>query len=234
MKNKIDKIMSSKIFPIIALCFSIFGTVMTYNSRFVWVFVNTALKMDYFVLSVLCIMILNTFALGLLNIVKLYNLNFKGYKTSMYITTVLTVISTVIGIVFLVMTCSRESAGVSFEYFRDSFFKMCGFIIIPALMIFVPKLKVKSRKIATSIVLVCTMIFAFLSLFPVTPYEITSAPAVIDNGSEYSVVFATTHKGTGYVEYEYNGENYKVYDEIGGRLNCDSKIHSIAIPYEHL
>ena len=46
---------------------------------------------------------------------------------------------------------------------------------------------------------------------------------VIDNGTEYAVVFATNDKGTGYVQYEYEGESYTVYDQNGGRKTATVK-----------
>ena len=51
---------------------------------------------------------------------------------------------------------------------------------------------------------------------------------------EYSVVFATSAPGTGYIEYDYNGEHYKIYDAEGGKIEGGSMIHSITVPREHL
>lgn len=50
---------------------------------------------------------------------------------------------------------------------------------------------------------------------------------VIDTGEDYGVVFTTSDFGMRYVEYSYNGKDYKVYDQNSGRLNTDSLIHSI-------
>lgn len=58
---------------------------------------------------------------------------------------------------------------------------------------------------------------------------------VIDSGSDYySVVFATNKTGTGYVEYTYNGEPVKLYDEADGRIKGDSTIHTVRVPKAEL
>ena len=120
------------------------------------------------------------------------------------------------------------------EYLKASSGLALGFILVPSLAVFLPSLSPKSKKIVTCLVLACTLVLSFITVFPIGSYEITSAPAVIDTGSGYSVVFATTSEGTGYVTYNHNGTDYKAYDNTGGRLNSDSKIHSVFVPYEHL
>lgn len=92
--------------------------------------------------------------------------------------------------------------------------------------------KVVKRGIAIALTCVLT-ISAVLSLFPCRPYKFLSDPMVIDNGESYSVVFATTDTGTGFIEYTYQGEVYKKYDESAGRLK-NSTVHTIQIPKSHL
>ncbi len=228
------KLSQSKYTPLVTLLFAIISCIMVYTFRFVWVFVNIEVKIESFMMIVLCVMMLNAFAAGILSVVKLYGINFKGYKVSLGITLVLTVLSTIIGIVYAVIAGSRESSGAAFEYFKDSLLKISLFVFVPLIAIIFPSLSQIAKKIAITITLVCVLAFGFISLFPISSYEITSAPAVIDNGEEYSVVFATTDKGTGFVTYTFEGKEYKLYDSTGGRMNSDSKIHSIAVPYEHL
>ncbi len=72
-----------------------------------------------------------------------------------------------------------------------------------------------------------------LTLFPCYTYKFLSDPMVIDNGESYSVVFATNDSGTGFVEYTYQGENCKVYDEAAGRLK-NRTVHTVRIPKAHL
>ncbi len=228
------KLSQSKYTPLITLLFAIISCIMVYSFRFVWVFVNIEVKVESFMLIVLCVMMLNAFAAGILSVIKLYDINFKGYKISLGITLALTVFSTIIGIVYAVIAGSRESTGAAFEYFKASLLKISFFIFIPLIAIILPSVSQKAKKIAITITLICVLAFGFISLFPISPYEITSAPAVIDNGKEYSVVFATTDKGTGYVTYNFDGKEYTLFDSTGGRMNSNSVIHSVAVPYEHL
>ena len=75
--------------------------------------------------------------------------------------------------------------------------------------------------------------FAVNAFYPLSGYKITADPMVIDNGSEYSVVFSTNDEGNAYIEYTYEGEDYKIFDNVGGKL-VRGRIHSIPVPYEHL
>ena len=94
----------------------------------------------------------------------------------------------------------------------------------------------KGRKKAVIAALLCAaLVLGSVALaFPLAPYRITSDPLVLDTGSDYSIVFATSAKGTGFVEYEYNGDAYKTYAEEKGRILGDRLIHSIRVPYKHL
>ena len=91
----------------------------------------------------------------------------------------------------------------------------------------------KARTIVIAAVAAAGIIGIAASVFPFAKYELISDPAVIDTGEGYSVVFAATDSGTGYVEYTYGGETYKIYDENGGR-KVNARIHSVFVPYEHL
>lgn len=98
-----------------------------------------------------------------------------------------------------------------------------------------PLIKQKNaRKIISCITAVALLFVVYAGVFPVTPYQFSSAPVVFDNGGEYSVVFATNDKGTGYVEYEYGGRLVRLYDESGGRKNGSSVIHTVKVPKDQL
>ncbi len=236
MKNKIKNIFGSRGLPIAILIFAVASCIIMYACRFVWVFVDVAVNFKLTVI-VFAIMIINSFVSGAISYFRLNEKDIaekKGYKAALGISLPLTILSTVIAVVFVIVTSSRESGGVLLEYLKASLGTTLAFILVPSVAVFLPSLSPKIKKSATCLVLVCTLILSFLMVFPVGSYEITSAPAVIDTGNGYSVIFATTSEGTGYVTYNYNGTDYKVYDNTGGRLNSDSKIHSIFVPYEHL
>ncbi len=236
MKNITKKLSDSKSLPITMLVFTIASCIVMYSCRFVWVFVDTAVKFNLTTI-VFAIMIVNTFVLGSISFLRLNKqdvTNKKSYKVTLGISLPFAILSTIIAIVFVIVTSSRESGGVLLEYLKASSGLALGFILVPSVAIFLPSFSPKIKNCITCFIIIFTLIFAFLNVFPIEKYKITSAPAVIDTGSGYSVVFATTSQGTGYITYNYNGTDYKVYDNTGGRLNSDSKIHSVFVPYEHL
>lgn len=101
--------------------------------------------------------------------------------------------------------------------------------------LFFPAVKGKKPRVVIACVAVTLGVLGLLfTLYPPVHYEFLAAPMVIDDGDGYSVVFATSAPGTGYIEYEYEGEEYRVYDSSAGRIKGDSTIHHIRVPYEHL
>ena len=88
----------------------------------------------------------------------------------------------------------------------------------------------------TALILTVLMLVTMLSTmcFAAADIAIKVNPAVFLCGEIYNVVWSTTSVGTGYVEYTYNGKQYKVYDEEGGIVRTDDYIHTVSIPVEHL
>lgn len=240
MKGK--GIIKSKAFPSVMLAVAAVGAILYYAARATWVFVDIALGIEGFTFGFLCVMIANAVLGGVLAAIRLYETkkqNEPFYKKKIY--SVLTVISAVVsilsftaGLIFLIIMADKESAGVYSLYFEKSLFKASFFILIPFLAVFLPLFNGKSRKAVTAVILALVSVIGICTVFPVGTYEITCDPTVIDTGKDYSIVFSASNYGTGYVEYTYNGKEYKVYDENEGRLNADTLIHSINIPYEHL
>lgn len=64
-------------------------------------------------------------------------------------------------------------------------------------------------------------------------FEFESNAVVFDAGEEYSVVFATSKKAIGFVEYTYEGTPYKVTAAENGKPTV-GKIHAVTVPKEHL
>ncbi|MBR6702730.1 MAG: metallophosphoesterase, partial [Clostridia bacterium] len=50
----------------------------------------------------------------------------------------------------------------------------------------------------------------------------------------YTVIWSTSLPGTGFVTYEYEGEEYKVWDEQYAIIRSTDSVHSVRIPKEHL
>ena len=71
--------------------------------------------------------------------------------------------------------------------------------------------------------------------------SINVPPAVFETGGDwYNIVWTTKTTDsdaigmTGYVEYEYNGQTYQVFDEVGGYRRSYDEIHTVRVPKEHL
>ena len=110
-----------------------------------------------------------------------------------------------------------------------------AYLIAALLAFFFPSVTDRRVRTAIAVIIILIAVLAILfMLYPPVYFDFLSDPMVIDNGEGYSVVFATSAAGTGYIEYEYGGERYKLYDESSGRLRGSSTIHSIVVPYEHL
>ena len=118
---------------------------------------------------------------------------------------------------------------------------MCGMdeltVIIPfvaliLLLISVGKLTGKARIAVISAALAALSAVLIIKVFPLKDIKITSDPCVMDTGDEYSVVFSTNRTGTAYIQYSYNGKEYKIYEQENGRRLSGRQIHSIAVPWE--
>ncbi len=236
MKEKNQK--KSKIFSSIMLVFAVVGAIMFNAARATWVFVDIALKIDSFTVYLLYAMIVNAILSGVLTALKLYDIkkiyNKKWFSVLSGISAFLSVFFFIVALVFLIIMADRESAGVYSLYLKNSLYDASFFILVPFLAVFFPLFKGKTRKAVLAITLVFMTVIGFSFVLDTGKYVITCDPTVIDTGKDYSVVFSTNDYGTGYVEYSYDGKDYKVYDNNAGRLNSDSKIHSVNVPYEHL
>lgn len=50
----------------------------------------------------------------------------------------------------------------------------------------------------------------------------------------YTVIWSTTRPGTGFVTYTYEGEDYTVYDQVGGNILTLDTIHAVRVPKKHI
>lgn len=141
-----------------------------------------------------------------------------------------------IGVIINIAVAGEETAPVIFRMARQGFPYFAAAVVIAFLLAVYPRMhKTCVKKILTVLVVAGVVLSSFFTLVPLAPYEITAAPMVIDSGSDYySVVFATNKTGTGYVEYTYNGEPVKLYDEAAGRIKGDSTIHTVRVPKAEL
>lgn len=79
-------------------------------------------------------------------------------------------------------------------------------------------------------------LWSFLtSLLPIGFINITVEPTVFECGNDnYCIVWETSTKGTGYVEYTYNGEEKILWDERSGVIRTDDTIHKVVVPKNEL
>ena len=128
-----------------------------------------------------------------------------------------------------------ETSLVMLRFLQNDLPVTLAFLVLAAFALLVlPRLKKRGRVVG-AVFSALVLLFGALWLLGVrTPYRFLSAPAVMDTGSDYAVVFATNDKGTGFVSYTYAGERRTVYDQIAGRRVSDSCIHTVHVPYSHL
>ena len=201
-----------------------------------WIFIELTLGNEGILHAIFPILVLNAVLLCVLTLLRKYKVkgDEKWYSALLTLSSTASLFTIIFAIVYTAISLTGESGYAILLYLKDSLLVAALLVFVPFSVLFLPKFKDKSRKVITAVILTITLLVGIFNVFSVVPYKITSVPSVIDNGSEYSVVFSTNKYGTGYVEYNYNGKDYKLYDEMGGRLNSDSKIHSISVPYEHL
>ena len=236
MAKKSDKLKSSAL-PIIFLAITVIAAILFRASKTNWVFINVTIGFEFFTVVILLLMALNAILLGGLSAAKIYKTSFadkKAYKPLLIIGIVLGSLLSLFAIIYSIGFSIGENSEIFTLNLKNTLSEGALLILVPFLAIFLPAFNCKAKKAVISVLLVATFIFGINSFFPLTPFKITSTPVVIDNGNEYSVVFSTNDYSTGWVEYSFEGTDFKVFDQTGGRLNSDSKIHSINVPYEHL
>ncbi len=235
--KKRRSVFKSLTFMSVMLSLSVIGTVIYYAARENWVFFDATLRLEGFTLILLWIMILNSAALGLMSALKVRKYQVtdkKPFVIASIVSCLLALITFCVAVGFFVGLAFGEPAEAYFLFLKSSLYDCFWFITVPFILIFFDRLEKRGRTAVAVLIGAAVGVIILSKLVPLYPYDFTSEPSVIDTGSGYSVVFSVNDTGTGYVEYTYEGKDYRVYDENGGRLNSDSRIHSIQIPYEHL
>lgn len=232
-----SKILKSKTLPFTSLIMAVISAVMFRSSKSNWVFIDQTIGFEDFSIMLLTLMIITALLLGILSALRLNSE--KAYTKKFF--SILLIIGTTLSIIFFIFSLAysaglifSESAQVYALNFKKTITEGALLFIVPFLTIFFPALPRNYKKFSATVLLTLSVIFGINTFHPLTPYKITSEPLVIDNGKEYSIVFSTNDRGSAFAEYTYNGKEYKVFDNTGGRLNADKKIHSISVPYEHL
>ncbi|MDR0697052.1 MAG: metallophosphoesterase [Christensenellaceae bacterium] len=113
---------------------------------------------------------------------------------------------------------------------------LVALIGVPFLLFLFPLISKKKRNIIaiiTCLIFLAAMAVPIVSTYPLS-FKFLSDPVVFDIGNgNYSVVFGVNADSQGFVEYEYQGTQYKVYSIDDGLKKID-QIHAIHVPREHL
>ncbi len=139
-----------------------------------------------------------------------------------------------LGIIAILIFNGSQTNDVLFMYLRRDLPLVMIFLFV---FLLVALILIKNDGLKKTLAIISTAaisLICLLRVFPSSSYKITSDPCVFDTGKDYSVVFATDKQGTGYVEYTYEGKEYKIFAQNNGRRITDRFIHSINVPYEHL
>lgn len=200
-----------------------------------WVFTNNTMGFSHFAEMLLIFMVLNSVFMGVLSYLRLYKpCSKKAFNVLYGISAFVSVVLFGVSVGTVVTLFFQEDSGTIRNALAENLSKAMPVIAVIFLSVFYPWVHTKAKKVIAVFLLVCSALWVVNDFAPLTPYKIASDPMVIDTGKEYSVVFSTSHYGTGYIEYTYEGKDYKVTDNTTGRLDCDSLIHSVQVPYEHL
>lgn len=236
MAKKSDKLKSPSI-PVIFFAIMVIAAILFRASKTNWVFINVTVGFEFFTVVMLILMVLSAILFAALSAAKIYKASFaqkKAYNTLLIVGIVLGSILGLFALIYSIGFSIGENSEIFALNLKKTLSEGALLILVPFIAIFLPALNCKVKKAVITFLLVATFVFGINSFFPLTSFKITSTPLVIDNGKEYSVIFSTNDSSTGWVEYSFDGTDYKVVDQTGGRLNSDSKIHNISIPYEHL
>lgn len=232
MKKK-NKLSSSPVAHGIFLAMAVISAVLYNSTGTWWVFTDNTVGLSFFSELLAWIIIGNAVSMAVLTAL----LTYKKIKPNKALTGIFCTLSAgffLYTVIYSIGLLIDENFTVYTIQLADTFSKALPIIALCSFALFVPAMNKKAKVALAAAVLIIAAIWVVNDFYPLTPYKITSEPTVIDTSEDYSVVFSTNDVGTGYVEYTFEGQDYKVYDHTAGRLNSDSKIHSINIPYEHL
>lgn len=231
------KLLKSRPLPIVLMAMSILSLWFFNGFDTNWVFMNNTVGISWFSTLLLCLMVATLLSASALSALRVYKENItenKAYRTVLGISFVFSLIFFLYTFGFSIGFALSESRAVFIGSFKEAISDSIYLVYIGLLAIFYPALSYKAKKIMTALTLAAILLIGLNSFYPLAPYKITSEPMVIDNGEGYSIVFSTNDCGTAFAEYSFEGTDYKVFDQTGGRLNTERKIHSIKVPYEHL
>ena len=240
--SKKSNFLKSPVLPIIFLVVSVISAILFRAARSNWVFINLTLGIEAFTVILLSLMVLTAVLFTVLSALRIYEdkksddafYQKKTYNVLLLAGIVLSVIFGVFAIIYSSGLAFGENSEVFTLNLKKSLSEGAFLIIVPFFAIFYPALGCKVKKAVLALAIIVTALLGINSFSPLSPYKITSTPMIIDNGSGYSVVFSTNDAGSAWIEYTFEGKDFKVFDQTGGRISSERRIHNISVPYEHL
>lgn len=236
MKKLFNKLFLSKGSTAVFTALAALAVLFDYAERYSFVFIDNSIFKN-FSMAIFILMIINAVLLFALSSIRMQSSEIyykKSFRAVFTVSAAYAVFSILFPVISLIVGGS-ENFQLAFLMIKQILPVWVSAVTILYLLLIVPFMSnQKKKKFASAVIAVCLTLAVYSSLFPTSPYKLTSGPAVFDNGHSYSVVFSTNDKGTGYVEYESNGKTVRLFDENNGRKNGDSIIHTIKVPYEQL
>jgi|GEM_PF-589902 len=224
-----------------ALLCAVTGASIFYAMRNFWVFYDPNMiflggSMGVFLLAIATIALLLALA-----VLRLYVPKWKSdaavFPKAMRICAVVGFVLAALAFIGgIVILCASGAEPFSdfLLYLKKDLPYLGAFLAGAALLLLLPLLSGKGKAVLAGALALCIALASLGSIFPFRAFRFVAAPVVMDTGKDYAVVFATSDKGTGYVEYTYQGREYTLYAEAHGRRIGDRHIHAVHIPYEHL
>ena len=235
MKTFFNRFFFSNLSVAVFTALGALGVLAFYSVRYGFVFVDDVL-FENFTLALFVLAVLGEVCLFAVLALRVHHCSVLPHRLSR-IMTLLGEVMAMVSLIFTFVTLlvdSFMSLSNAWALCKQAL-PVWGSIVAVAFFAFLfPAISSGSAKKAIAVVTAAALLFAgFVYVFPVTPYRFTSDPVVFDNGETYSVVFSTNACGTGYLEYTYDGETIRLYDETTGRKN-NSRIHTVQVPKEQL
>ena len=222
--------LKSRALPVITLILAVLAMVFHRSFKTNWVYMGPAMVILFVSMAGFTVLA------AVLAWIRLNNKSFckkKIYSVLVAVSSMMVVLYFLFTVVYSGIMLTSDNKEIYLLNFRKTLSKAALVTVVPFLLLFFPKMGCKVKKAVAVLLLVVVALFCINDYFPLAPHKITSDPMVIDTGSAYSVVFSTSDAGAGYLTYTYEGVDYKVFDQTGGRVNA-GRIHSVTVPYEHL
>lgn len=235
IRSFLEKLLLCRCAPAVYALLGAVVVLLYYAYRFGFVFVDTALFTPFsFILLVLALV-----CTGFLAVAASLRLRDKAVCSK----TPFCVVQSLAEVFVLIMLFvdignvaagNRESHVAAFGMGKEVLPLWLAVVCMAAAVLVLPLMQRRVlRRVLSGCMALGLVVTVYASLFPTSAFAFSATPVVFDNGTDYSVVFATNDNATAYIEYDYNGTHYKTFAADNGR-KVNSKIHTIRVPYAHL